>query len=233
MKRVGGLLLALALGGATGPGFAPPAGALRLTRELHRHLADGQQVVTRRSYRIRITRTGTASVAGPDAGFVVDGVLVSAEVSAPPALAQLAAIERARPDTGLFPLHLDRDGQITDAAAPPDTATGKALKKVTNEMISGAHLGPARRAEMRRFTLAVLQGDGSEMPAELLHPQPGHVEDTSQFALPDGGKGQITVAIDAETDPATGLMRRFSRAITTSGGGTARASEEVWTLLPD
>ena len=65
--------------------FAPPQSSLVLTRELRRPLADGKEVVTRRSYEIAIVHDGD--------GYRVDGRLIDVEVDAPPALRALSTLE--------------------------------------------------------------------------------------------------------------------------------------------
>ena len=87
-------LLPLAAAGAApvaaGGAFSVPSGPLVLTRTLRRPLSDGVEIVSTRSYEIGIVPDGD--------GFRVEGRLLSSEVTAPPSLAALAALERNRPD---------------------------------------------------------------------------------------------------------------------------------------
>src|SRR5436309_1976086 len=83
------LVAASAATAAASGGFSAPSGTLVLTRTLRRPLPGGAEIVSTRSYEIRIVADGD--------GFRVDGSLLSSEVTAPPSLAALAALERNRP----------------------------------------------------------------------------------------------------------------------------------------
>lgn len=83
--------------------FSPPGEPLLVTRTVIRTLHDGKEIVARRSYLVTIEKDGDA--------YSVIGKLVASEITAPPALHALAELERARPDTGTFPIQLDRSGQ--------------------------------------------------------------------------------------------------------------------------
>lgn len=204
--------------------FSPPSQPLRLTRELHRELGDGKEIVTRRTYGIRITRAGN--------GYVVDGELIDSAISAPPFLAQLAAIERSRPDTGMFPFRLDQQGRIRATPPPGSPALHAHFDAASRSVIASAPVSAAQRADMRRFAEAVMAGNTTPIPEDLLHPAPGSRGESNHYQLPDGASGTVSVAITAEADPATGLLRTLTRAITTDNGGNRRSSREIWTLTP-
>lgn len=93
--------------------FAPPSESpLLLSRKVVREISGGTAIVATRRYRVTFHENGD--------GWVIRGDLVASEIDAPPALAAIAAIERNRPDEGLFPIYLDSSGLIVPAPAPPD-----------------------------------------------------------------------------------------------------------------
>ena len=70
--------------------FVPPDAPMVLTRSLRRSLPGGAEIRTSRSYSIRFVREAD--------GYRVEGALIDVAVDAPPALAALATLERARGD---------------------------------------------------------------------------------------------------------------------------------------
>ena len=116
--------------------FAPPSGRpLILARKVVRQLPGGAAIVATRRYRVKFRPVAD--------GWEVDGVLIASEIDVPPALAAIAALERARPDDGMFPILLDRTGRIV---AEPTAGLGR-------EAVAGAVgaaspvVGPASASE--------------------------------------------------------------------------------------
>lgn len=204
--------------------FSPPESQLVLTRVLHSPLADGKEVVARRSYALRIQPDGD--------GFRVDGELLGCEVEAPPPLQALAEIERKRPDTGLFPMRLDRMGMLVPAAraAQPDEATGKAAA-IASRAIGGSTLDSAERAGAQGFIAQIRSKASATLwPSDLFRPEPGRRVEEQQFALPDGGEGRIIVEILARADSAPGVLTELERTVVTEMAGSRRVTREEWTI---
>jgi hypothetical protein len=204
--------------------FSPPAGAMILMRELCRWLSDGNQVVTRRRYEVRFT--------AEPGGYRVDGRLVSAEADVPPRLEMLAALERARSDEGLFPIHLTARGMIVEQQAEGSVSTPQ-TRKLAESMIARAPLPTGERSGARGFVSALLahpEVAGGHWPTELFHPMTGTRTELSSYPLPGGSIGKVTVTIDAHGDGSGGLLQSFARTVVTESGGAPQQSRERWTL---
>jgi len=207
--------------------FDPPHEPMRYTRRLERSLADGASLAVSRSFAVRFLH------AGP--GFRVEGEQVAVEVAAPDKLAEFARIERERREEGLFPLSLDGNGQLVEAARPPLSAQLDAAVREAMAEIERRPREPAERAELRRFVGAIRQSAGrltTELPSDLFAPSAPERRETRAVPLPGGGAGQVTVTFTAAADPATGLMREAAREIVTELAGDRRLTIERWQLEP-
>jgi hypothetical protein len=227
---VAGAALLLPLGAAAraeAAGFAPPAGAMRYTRNLRREMIDGSEIETERFFTVRFV---------PDAGrYRIEG-----EESAPPRVSGPAVIEaflqleRERRETGLFPIALDRAGRIVDepsrAGSPQlDRAVEEALHRV-----AASGLAPDDQAAARTFLFGLHQAAGSLIaspPADLFRPPSAPRGESRDVALPGGGTGTVSLTFAASADPATGLMRKAERQIRTCLGPSERRTSERWTLV--
>lgn len=212
-------------GVAAGPArFTPPGDELVLTRTVHRALGGGLEIVARRSYAIRFVPDGL--------GFRVDGRLIDSHVDAPAGLSALAAIERQRPDTGMFPMRLDAEGRLTDAASARDDEAKHKASAIAALQVGGSDLSAAEKSQAGSFLTAVAaRGAGSaEWPRDLFRPQPGNRRESRRLALPSGGEGTVTVAIAARAAPSDGLLEAVERTVMTDLGGTRRETREEWTL---
>jgi hypothetical protein len=228
---VGGLIALLPVAAASAMQPAPAAGAfvappgpLVLTRTLRRPLPDGAEIVSTRRYEVRIVAEG--------GGYRVDGHLIDAEVTAPESLEALAALERNRPDTGLFPFRLDRMGKIASPAVPSDRTADGAAAASARLAIAGSSLAAPDRAEAQglidRLT-ALRSASGARWPADLFNPAPGLRSQTSRFALPNGKEGSVTTTIDARRG-ADGDS--IERTVITETGGTQRITRETYRVEP-
>ena len=208
-------------GGADAPaparGFDPPPDRpMLLSRTLVRELADGKAIVATRRYRVAFHRT--------EAGWRIEGDLVASEIACPPALAALAAIERGRPDDGLFPILLDRAGRIV--AREPAGSLGRGAVERAIELGGSSAAADGFLADVQ----AAAAGDGlTRWPESLFLPGDEHREEAREVALPDGRAGTVRVALDRASAAAAGTM---TRAITTDLAGTRRVSRESWALDP-
>ena len=123
--------------------FRPPQEPMVLTRTLRKHLSDGAEIVTRRSYEIHFV---------PESGgYVVEGRLLSVLVDAPPALQALAEIERARRDKDMFPIKVDRTGRLVFGNAPKNSAELRLASAQSLRQVSEFGLSEQEGAQARAF----------------------------------------------------------------------------------
>ncbi len=196
-----------------------------LTHEVHKPLYNGQEILSRRSYAIRIVPEGT--------GYRVDGALAGVEVIVPPALEPLAALERARPDDGLFPLWLDANGMIVKESSPRDSGTIGKAGEIVSVWLGRSPLNDSERQAASNFVSrlkAYGPAAGGSFPGDLFHPVTGKREESQTVELPGGNKGKITVEIDAIVTADRGMQSRIERRVTTDLGGDQRMTREVWEL---
>ncbi|HMP55521.1 MAG TPA: hypothetical protein PKD92_03005 [Novosphingobium sp.] len=201
--------------------FSPPDAPLRLTRTLRSPLADGKEIVSRRTYEVAIVPDGD--------GFRVDGTLVEVAVDAPPQLSPIAEIERRRPDTGLFPLRLDGQGLLVPARRPFDRAALNEAAGVANQVLNRELPGGAPPGVVDGFVAALETGAGeSRWPADLFRPATGKRVERRRIALPDGGSGEVEVEVVASTGEQD--YARMERKVTTALGPSKRVTREEWVL---
>lgn len=206
------------------PQFRAPARPMLLTREFRRALADGQVLVVRRRYAIRFVPSAT--------GYTVTGELAGVEVEAPAALADLAEVERNRPDAGVFPLQLDRSGQIVERPAPAETVDAARARTAMAAYLARTDLTTQERTAAQAIAIKLQrqsQAAGSGWPADLFHPAPGPRSETRELALPDGRNGRVTVTVEA-SGGAGGLLAQMERRVATELDGTQRVNIDRWTL---
>lgn len=208
-----------------GEGIAPPAGAMTFTRRLERPLPGANKLVVARSFAV--------SFAARPGGWTVNGEQVGVTVDAPARIAALAAIERRRIETGLFPLTLDRAGTIDGGPEKRPVEELEQAVAIVRGQIAAAGFAPDEREELEAFVRAVHDAGAkmsSEFPADLFAPREGAVHAERELALPGGGAGTIEVSFTAVTDPATRLMREARREIVTAIADDRRLTREDWTL---
>lgn len=202
--------------------FSAPAGPLILTRELRRAIGRDKQIVTRRSYEIRFVREGE--------GWRVDGTLISSEVDAPAELAELAALEKARKDAGLFPLMLDAQGLIIAQHVPTDVAATDKARVAASQAVEKIAMTSSDKTLAKQMIQKIAtqsQASGGNWPVDLFRPPVDPVVDVREIPLPDGNQGRVTVTMQARPDSG-GRLRQFDRRVLTEIGGTSRLSEETW-----
>lgn len=206
--------------------FRPPSEPLILIRSVYRPLADGNEIIVTRRYRIQFTPEGQ--------DFRLDGELVGTDVSAPSDLAALAEIERNRPDRGLFPAMLGPDGMIRgQLAGVTDPNTRRIAFDSAKAMIAKAPISRESKAESSQYLGEIAKpSTGTAWPRFLFNPGQAEHREAREVALPDGSTGQIEVRVRAEGLMPGGLARRVERTITTRLAGTERTTREVWTLAP-
>ena len=220
----------LALPAVAGPAvetraFAPPSGRpLILARTVVRELPGGAAIVANRRYRVSFHPLSD--------GWEVDGVLVSSEIEAPPALAAIAAIERTRPDDGMFPILLDRTGRIV---AEPTAGLGR--EAVAGAVGAASHVvGPAPASTFIAQIGAAAEapeGGLTSWPEALFLPNGLSGTTEQAFAVPDGGVGSVRVSLECAPAPGMATMGRAARTVVTVAAGTRRVAREEWTLAAD
>jgi hypothetical protein len=205
--------------------FAPPAGPMTFTRRLERGLPDGNKLVVERGFAV--------SFAPAPGGWTLAGAQAVVTVDAPAWVASLAALERQRVETGLFPLALDRTGLIVDGPDPRRAVELDRAVAIVRGVIDQASLAADERAELEAFVRAVHDAGAklaSQLPGDLFAPRVGATRAERELTLPGGGAGTIAVSFTAVTDPATGLMRHARREIVTMIAADRRVTREDWTL---
>ena len=205
--------------------FAPPSGRpLILARTVVRELPGGAAIVATRRYRVTFH-----PVSG---GWEVDGALVSSEIDVPPALAALAAIERARPDDGMFPILLDYSGRIV---AEPTAGLGREV--VAGAVGAASHVvgpAPANGFFAQIGAAAAAPEAGLTSWPEALFLPDGLSGTTEQaFALPDGSVGSVRVSLECAPAPGMATMGRAARTVVTLAAGARRVAREEWTLAAE
>lgn len=208
--------------------FTPPIGPMRFTRRLVRGLAGGNSIVVGRDFAVRFE---------PAAGgaFVVTGAQIAVEVSMPPGLERMAELERARVEAAMFPIQLDRLGQIIGAPPPDlpgqlDAAVAEALR-----ILDRHRLSLAERAEAAAFVDAVHRSASSvaaQLPQDLFAPVEPRREEHRSIELPGAEVGSLDIVYTAVADPRTGVMQQARREIVTTIAGDSRLTAEDWTLGP-
>lgn len=204
--------------------FSAPEGPVILTRELRRAVGRSKQIITRRSYEIRFVREGS--------GWRVDGTLIGSEVEAPEGLAELAALEKARKDVGLFPLKLDSQGLIIAQRAPNDAVAADKARVVASAAVEKINMTSTDKAVARQMIQRIAtqsQASGGSWPVDLFRPPVEPVVDVRELPLPGGKQGRVTVTMQASPGNG-GQLRQLDRRVLTEIDGTSRLSTETWSM---
>lgn len=207
--------------------FAPPLAPMVLSRTVIRELADGKQIVVKRSYRVQfLAATG---------GYMLTGTPIAVSVDVPPVLARLGELERQRSDAGPFPIKVDSQGLIhTDARGSGADATGRhAAQSTATGLIEGTSLAVGTKRDAVQL-LGNMAADPrtSPWPIDLFVAHDGERRQYRSVALADGSLGEIEVLLRIDKWLPCGMPALFERVITTELAGTRRVSREVWTLEP-
>ena len=204
-------------------GFAPPDVQLVLTRTVNRPLPGGKAIVVTRSYAVRIIREGS--------GYRVEGSLIEARAEAPPMLAAIAELERKRPDDGLFPILLDKDGFIAGGGSPRADGSLDRGAVIAAEAIGGSGMAAQDMTQAQAF-VSQLRGHAarSQWPADIFRPLPGKRSESRMIALPGGAEGNVTIEIVGSGPGQGGQIAVLDRVVTTDLGGDRRVTQEQWQL---
>lgn len=206
--------------------IAPPPGQMRYCRTVVRDIADGSHFTVCRQFLVDFRQ-----FAG---GFMMHGTQESVSADAPAALAQYAAMEEARDESGLFPIALDPYGQIlsadvaTNARDDVQHAVDHALAEISRQPIA-----PEDRAALAAYVSALQlasQRVTAHLPVDLFAPSPAPRRQERRIALPGGGEGLVASSFGGVRDRETGLMRNAEREVVTMVADSSKRSREEWTL---
>lgn len=204
-----------------------PTNPMLLRRELSRGLRDGKAIVVTREWRVEFNENGR--------GISVSGLQTSVSVEAPPALAKISEIERARSTQDMFPILLSQDGMILAAGEATSRASVEEAISAAADLMAEKGLSVQTVSEQRQF-LVQLQQTGSslleQMPGDLFYPITAPLREIREIALPSGVAGEFEVLWSASAQAETGLLDRARREVITRINENERRSTETWTLRP-
>lgn len=200
--------------------FTAPTVPVLMVRELRSPLADGREVVGRRTFAVTFVRQS--------GGWRVDGRLLRVDVEAPPSLQPLAELERQRSDSGLFPLFLDHEGHLIPTPRDRSTAAPHAIEAALSS-------GGLRNADtVSRHDAQPLLRQIAAMP--LRSPVPESLfalkvsGDGSRHEEVRAGQGHVTIDTREQGADSSGQLRRIERVVTTQVGASTRTLREIWLL---
>lgn len=206
--------------------IAPPTGQMRYCRTVVRDIADGSHFAVYRQFLVDFR-----PFAG---GFMMHGRQEAVSAEAPAALADFAAMEEARDESGLFPIALDPYGQIlsADVAARSGDDVRHAVDHALAE-IARQPLAAEDRAALSAYVVALQQASQrvtAHLPADLFAPAPDPRREERRVALPGGGEGLVASSFGGVRDAETGLMRNAEREVVTVVAGSSKRLREEWSL---
>ena len=202
--------------------FAPSPAPMVLTRELRRPLPGGIVISSARSYEITIVRDG--------GGYRIDGELVGVSVDVPRQFEALAALERARSDTGMFPMRIDDSGRFIGGDKRQVQPTANEAGRIAQGLVPTGLAAPEARDAGAFIRQSTANPVLTSWPDDLFRPAPGKHRSSQVVALPGGKTGEVVVEIEAAVDPGSGLVTSLQREVTTRLGDSTRVTIEIWTL---
>lgn len=204
--------------------FAPPEGPLLLTRTVRRPLPGGHEIRASRSYEVRFVREAN--------GIRLDGTLVEVTMEAPPQLESLAALERRRPDAGMFPMQIDAAGRLLPTGPRPGSDAVRGAMARTSAAVDRARLADFDRQQAQAFVSQIGESGGlNPWPEDLFRPGSAHRRETRTIPLANGARGHVVVDTRARAGE-DGMMTSYARTVTSDLAGDNRATYEEWTLAP-
>ncbi|MEY4055281.1 MAG: hypothetical protein RL519_616 [Pseudomonadota bacterium] len=198
-----------------------------ISRTIVRSLVDGKEVRATRRYLVWFEREGD--------GWRIDGELRDVTVEVPPVLEPFAELERNRVEPGFFPIQLDSAGRMKTRLGPPIGDSSRAQAVALGEMmIAGALTSTsARNQATTMLTQVVMAGNGgTAWPIDIFNPVRPDTLETRDIALPDGSRGSIKIAIQAQVIANGSVPTRVERTVETELTGSTRRSHEIWTIEP-
>lgn len=202
-----------------------PQEPLTLRRTLERELGRGAAIVVTRDWQVSFTPSAV--------GAKVEARQIACTVETPPVLAALAKVERERKVTGLFPMELDKDGQIAASGRSQGAGIEAAIEAASRTIAESA----VDRSQLRdaKAYLATIGNTAAELvsqvPRDLFFPETGSRTQTRELDLPEGLKGTYEITVSAQACRELGLLLQSERRIVTRIGDTARTAREQWSIL--
>ena len=194
--------------------FLPSSEPMVLTRVLRRPLPGGIEISTARSYEIRFIRE--------DEGYRIEGDLIDVKVDVPKQFEALAALERARPDLGMFPMRIDASGKLVESFKRETQPFAREAGRIAQAMVP-AGLAPAEARDANAFIgQSTANPVHTAWPNELFKPAPGKHSNVQVVPLPGGKTGEVSVEIEANVDASSGLVKSLQREVTTRLGDSTR-----------
>lgn len=205
-----------------------PDMGLRLKRLLTHEFGASSTIRVKRSWDIYFGRQGR--------GVVVTGRQTAAEVTAPPNLASLAAIEERRDTNEMFPLLLGEGGIILTVGDEPanDDAVASAMRAA--EAMIARQPVPQDQRDSYRFYLAQVHAAGNSLldilPPDLLFPLGIPVDRSEMVVLPNGLQGRFALTYVARSQVDAPWLAQAERRVQSEVGGFTRSASEIWSLGP-
>jgi len=199
--------------------FEPSPEPMVLTRILRRPLPGGIEISTSRSYEVRFVRE--------NGGYRIEGELLGVEIDVPKQFEALAALERARKDSGMFPMRGDLQGQLIAASDREQHDFAQQAGPLASNMVP-TRLALAEARDARAFIASTAAKPvRTAWPGDLFRPSPGKHSATHVMPLPGGKTGRVTIETEAEVDDSSGLVTKFQRNVTTDLGDSTRVTLET------
>ncbi|MEM1195363.1 MAG: hypothetical protein AAGH57_04615 [Pseudomonadota bacterium] len=202
-----------------------PTSPMLLRRELSRGLRDGKAIVVTREWRVEFVEHSR--------GISVSGLQTRVFVDAPPALAKISEIEKARSTQDMFPILLSQNGMILAAGKATSRASVEAAIAAAADLMAKKGLSVQTVSEQRQFLMQLQQTGSSlleQMPGDLFFPMIAPVREIREITLPSGVTGEFEVMWSANAHTETGLLDRARREVITRINESERRSSETWTL---
>ncbi|NVE95371.1 hypothetical protein [Altererythrobacter lutimaris] len=196
-----------------------------LSRTVERDLKDGQRLVVARSWSISFEPSGE--------GTAIFGSQRSVAVDAPPRVAAIAQIERARSTDSMFPILLCSHGLIRAAGVSHTPADMEQVVASARAILTKEGQTTGNEAVIRTTLFQISRAPArliETLPVDLFFPREPLIEVRRPLALETGQSGEFVMRYETSVDPASGLLVRAERVITTILGADRRASRELWTL---
>nr|WP_298931821.1 hypothetical protein [uncultured Erythrobacter sp.] len=205
--------------------IAIPAGPMRLSRRITRHLGDGKAIIVHREWQVAFAAQGR--------GITVSGSQLMAKVDAPEQLAPIAKIEQERSTDGMWPILLSSNGHIVAAGDHALESDISAAAQTAQEMLAGTAQPASRQARHKHYLAQMQQASAAlidQLPADLFFPAGRDQQLVRAIDLPEGMKGEFELIYTAKSAPGGAWLSKATRRITTRIGGDARTAQEDWVL---
>lgn len=201
-----------------------PDGAMRLSRRLERSLHDGVMLKVTRAWDVQFSAQGR--------GISISGQQVSAQVDAPPSLANLAKIEESRSTAEMWPMLLADDGRIVAVGGRASKLDIAAAVDEAQRMIASRPLAANEQEARFEYLKTVAQAGVSlleELPEDLFFPTARDSRLVKELRLPNGMSGEFEASYEAKVGEE-GWLDHAKREISTRIDGSVQRTIETWTL---